>query len=104
MLRALRAELPLERFVYIADSGHAPYGERDDSHIIARSHAITRYLQAQHHIKALVVACNTATAAARSSTKRVIALIPLGQASISVVASVMNKFLFSQRFCVDVLC
>ena len=64
VLRALRAELPLERFVYIADSGHAPYGERDDSHIIARSHAITRYLQAQHHIKALVVACNTATAAA----------------------------------------
>ncbi len=64
VLRALRAELPLEHFVYIADSGHAPYGERDDSHIIARSHAITRYLQAQHHIKALVVACNTATAAA----------------------------------------
>ena len=64
VLRALRAELPLEPFVYIADSGHAPYGERDDSHIIARSHAITRYLLEHHHIKALVVACNTATAAA----------------------------------------
>lgn len=64
MLRALRTELPLERFVYIADSGHAPYGERDDAHVIARSHAITRYLLNQHHIKTLVVACNTATAAA----------------------------------------
>jgi glutamate racemase len=64
VLRALRAELPLERFVYVADSDHAPYGERDDSHIIARSHAITRYLLEHHHIKALVVACNTATAAA----------------------------------------
>ena len=64
VLRALRTELPLERFIYIADSGHAPYGERDDSHIIARSHAITRYLIDQHRIKALVVACNTATAAA----------------------------------------
>jgi glutamate racemase len=64
VLRALLAELPLERFVYVADSGHAPYGERDDSHVIARSHAIARYLVAQHHIKALVVACNTATAAA----------------------------------------
>ena len=64
VLRAQRAELPLEPFVYIADSGHAPYGERDDSHIIARSHAITRYLLEHHHIKALVVACNTATAAA----------------------------------------
>ncbi len=64
VLRALITELPLEKFVYLADSGHAPYGERDDSHVIARSHAIARYLVAQHHIKAMVVACNTATAAA----------------------------------------
>ena len=64
VLRALHAELPLEHFVYVADSGHAPYGERDDAHIIRRSHAIANYLVAQHAIKALVVACNTATAAA----------------------------------------
>jgi glutamate racemase len=64
VLRALRAELPLEQFVYLADAGHAPYGERDDAHVIARSHAVTRYLVAHHRIKALVVACNTATAAA----------------------------------------
>ncbi len=64
VLRALRAELPWERWVYVADSGHAPYGERDDAHVMARSHAITRHLIAQHRIKALVVACNTATAAA----------------------------------------
>lgn len=64
VLRALRSELPLEQFVYVADSGHAPYGERDDTHIIARSHAIARYLVEHHHVKALVVACNTATAAA----------------------------------------
>ena len=64
VLRALHAELPCERFVYVADSGHAPYGERDDTHVIARSHAITRYLLEHHHVKAVVVACNTATAAA----------------------------------------
>ena len=64
VLKALITELPLERFIYVADSGHAPYGERDDSHVIARSHAITDYLIRQHHIKVLVVACNTATAAA----------------------------------------
>ena len=64
VLRALRAELPHERFVYVADSGHAPYGERDNTHVIARSHAVTTYLREQHQIKALVVACNTATAAA----------------------------------------
>ena len=64
ILRALRAELPHEDFVYVADSGHAPYGERDDAHVISRSRAITNYLRAQHHISALVIACNTATAAA----------------------------------------
>lgn len=64
VLRALLAELPLEHFIYVADSGHAPYGERDDAHVIARSHAITGHLIRQHRIKALVVACNTATAAA----------------------------------------
>ena len=64
VLRALRAELPHEHFVYVADSGHAPYGERDDTHVIARSHAITRHLREQYQIKAMVVACNTATAAA----------------------------------------
>ncbi|HEY0202294.1 MAG TPA: glutamate racemase [Burkholderiaceae bacterium] len=64
VLRALRAELPHERFVYFADSGHAPYGERGDAFVIERSRAITAYLRANHGIKALVVACNTATAAA----------------------------------------
>ena len=64
VLRALRAQLPLERFVYVSDSQYAPYGERDDAQLIARSQAIARYLRAEHHIKALVVACNTATAAA----------------------------------------
>ena len=64
VLRALLTELPHERFVYLADQGHAPYGEREDRHIIERASAITRYLTAQHRVKAMVVACNTATAAA----------------------------------------
>lgn len=64
VLQALRIELPHEPMVYVADSGHAPYGERDDAHVITRSHRITRYLLDEHRIKALVVACNTATAAA----------------------------------------
>jgi glutamate racemase len=64
ILRALRAELPHEDFVYVADSGHAPYGERDDAHVIGRSRAITACLRSEYHVKALVIACNTATAAA----------------------------------------
>ena len=64
ILKALRSELPQERFVYVADSGHAPYGERDDAHVQARALSITQHLLQQHRIKALVVACNTATALA----------------------------------------
>ena len=64
VLNALRSELPHERFVYFADTGHAPYGERDEAHAIERTRAVARHLLQAHRIKALVVACNTATAAA----------------------------------------
>ena len=63
VLKALRAALPHEEFIYLADNGHAPYGERDTAHVLARSRAVTQYLVGKN-IKALVVACNTATAAA----------------------------------------
>jgi glutamate racemase len=64
ILRALRAELPSEHFVYLADAGFAPYGERDDSFVVERALAVAQRLLDEHAIKALVVACNTATAAA----------------------------------------
>jgi glutamate racemase len=64
VLNALREELPHERFVYFADAGHAPYGEREDAYVAMRTRTVARYLLERHRIKALVVACNTATAAA----------------------------------------
>ena len=64
VLRELLRELPYERFVYLADQGHAPYGERSDAHVVQRAHLIAQHLVNKHGIKALVVACNTATAAA----------------------------------------
>jgi glutamate racemase len=64
VLKALQKELPLEAFVYLADNAHAPYGEKSEAFVGQRTHAIADYLLNQHHIKALVVACNTATAAA----------------------------------------
>ncbi len=64
VLNALRAELPHERFVYFADTAHAPYGERGGAYVIQRSRAVANQLRSQHRIKALVMACNTATAAA----------------------------------------
>ena len=64
VLRALQAELPHEHFVYFADTAHAPYGERGDAYVAERTLAVARELIGTHGIKALVVACNTATAAA----------------------------------------
>jgi glutamate racemase len=66
VLKALRAELPHEDFVYVSDSGNAPYGERPEAFVVARARQLTNYLldTQQPAIKALVVACNTATAAA----------------------------------------
>ena len=64
ILQALRSELPHENFVYLADSAHAPYGERGDDYVTARTRTVTHYLRGQHGIKALVIACNTATTAA----------------------------------------
>ena len=63
VLKALRAALPHQDVIYLADNGHAPYGERDTAHVLARSRAAAQYLVGQN-VKALVVACNTATAAA----------------------------------------
>ena len=62
VLRWIRAELPNEDLLYIADSTYAPYGNRGTSFIERRSIALTNFLLNQK-AKAIVVACNTATAA-----------------------------------------
>ncbi|MBU1361976.1 MAG: aspartate/glutamate racemase family protein, partial [Gammaproteobacteria bacterium] len=64
VLNALRAELPHEHFVYFADTAYAPYGERGADYVAERTRTIARHLLGEHEIKAMVVACNTATAAA----------------------------------------
>jgi len=64
ILQALQQQLPNEAFVYLADSAHAPYGERDEEFVLQRARSVLQILQEQHRIKALVIACNTATALA----------------------------------------
>jgi glutamate racemase len=77
IFRALDALLPFENFVYVADSAHAPYGERNPGHVLERSHAIARYLVTQHRIKLLVIACNTATAAAIGELRQTYPDLPI---------------------------
>jgi len=63
VLHEIRRLLPAESLIYVADSAHVPYGEQTAEFIVQRSLAISEFLLAQP-VKALVVACNTATAAA----------------------------------------
>lgn len=76
VLREIAARMPGESLIYIADSLHAPYGEKSSDFIIARSFAICDWLLAQG-AKALVVACNTATAHAISVLRARYPQIPL---------------------------
>ena len=63
VLREIRRELPSEHLLYVADSGHAPYGDKPAELIEARAIAIIEFLVSQR-AKAIVVACNTATGVA----------------------------------------
>jgi glutamate racemase len=68
VLREVRAALPAEHLLYVADSGAAPYGERPAEFILERAQAIVEFFL-EHDSKAIVVACNTATAVAIQSLR-----------------------------------
>jgi glutamate racemase len=63
ILRHIRAQLPDEHLIYVADTGFAPYGDKPELVVAERSLAVARFL-VDRGVKALVVACNTATIAA----------------------------------------
>lgn len=78
VLRHIRNLLPHENLIYCADSRYAPYGDRPESEICGRSAALGAYLAGQG-CKAIVVACNTATAAAVSLLRQQFALPVIGR-------------------------
>ena len=63
VLRAVRERMPNEAVLYFGDQGHIPYGPRPMEQIRRFSEAITNFLL-EKHAKIIVVACNTASAAA----------------------------------------
>ena len=63
VLKTAMELLPRESFVYYGDDGNAPYGVRPADEIVRLSFACTGFLQ-KKDVKAIVVACNTATSAA----------------------------------------
>jgi glutamate racemase len=63
ILSSIHDLLPAETLQYVADSAHAPYGPKGEDFIRARCEAIMKFML-RLEVKAVVVACNTATAAA----------------------------------------
>jgi len=64
VLGQLRRQMPQERFYYFGDSANAPYGTRTPEEVRRLTFAAVERIFADRPCKALVVACNTATAAA----------------------------------------
>lgn len=62
--RALIDLLPDEHLVYIGDTGRYPYGSKPQAEVRAHAHQITEHLVRAQDVKLVIVACNTAAAAA----------------------------------------
>jgi len=76
VLREIRALLPNESLLYVADSGHVPYGEKSPEFIRERCRVLAEFLLAQG-AKALVLACNTATVAGVAELRERYPQLPL---------------------------
>lgn len=70
--RAVIDLLPNEHLVYIGDTGRYPYGPRPQSEVREFAHQLARSLVEDHDVKAIVVACNTASAAALHELENVL--------------------------------
>lgn len=75
VLNAIRQELPFQPVIYLADQAHVPYGSRSLEEVRTFSEAITRYLLSQG-ASLIVVACNTASAAALHSLRQAFPRVP----------------------------
>ncbi|MBE5796036.1 MAG: glutamate racemase [Clostridiales bacterium] len=67
-LAALRRELPEERFIFYGDTANAPYGTKSREECMACVQRVMDHLLAQD-VKAVVIACNTATAVAAAELR-----------------------------------
>jgi glutamate racemase len=76
VLRALLAELPHERFIYLGDTARLPYGTKSPA-TVARYAATAAAALAARDLKCLVVACNTASASSLPAMREELAGVPI---------------------------
>ena len=91
VLRAIHAALPHEHLVYVADSGHAPYGDQSEAHITQRTLTVGHWL-AEQGVKGITIACNTATVVAAKTLREqthlpVVAIEPAIKPAVALTRS-----------------
>jgi len=75
--REIRAALPAEDILYVADTAYCPYGDRPIEEVRARALAVGRYIQ-ESGAKLLVAACNTASGAALEDLRAALSIPVVG--------------------------
>ena len=87
VLRAIRERLPMESTIYVADLLHFPYGPRFQDEVRGFAVDIIRYLESRD-VKLVVIACNTATAAALNHARELFEVPIVGVISPGAQAAV----------------
>ena len=77
VVRALRAQLPNESFIYVGDTARVPYGPKSPETVRLYATQIAEWLRGQQ-VKAIVVACNTATAHALTHLREMLPIPVVG--------------------------
>ena len=77
VLKEIHQLLPHENLIYVGDSAHAPYGDRSAKYVRDRSQQIAEFLLDQG-VKAIVIACNTATAEAATQLRETLDVPVIG--------------------------
>lgn len=76
VLKRLMKQMPQERYLYYGDSANAPYGDRPEAEILELTLAAVRQILTRP-VKALVIACNTATAVAVDTLRQTYPGLPI---------------------------
>ncbi len=90
VLQEINQLLPHESLIYVGDSAHAPYGDRSADYVRKRSRQIADFLIDQG-VKALVIACNTATAEAASELRKTLDIPVIGMEPAIKPAAELSK-------------
>lgn len=90
VLHELRSELPNEHFIYYGDNLNAPYGVREPLDILRLSRQAAQHLMGQG-IKALVIACNTATGVALEALQQELPIPVIGIQPALEAAQALRK-------------